>query len=94
MNFAQRLENFGERTALILEDHSTISYAELARRADAVFANAPAVATALSPWGRTVFSPRLVVGNCVVPDISLADAPPVGPAVVGAAGPTRNGADC
>lgn len=49
MNFAQRLENFGERTALILEDHSTISYAELARRADAVFANAPAVATARTP---------------------------------------------
>lgn len=38
--FAQRLESFGERTALLADDGQRLSYADLAARADGVFADA------------------------------------------------------
>lgn len=49
MNFAARLEQFGNRPALILEDGKTVRYKELARQADAVFRapGAPVVARTL-----------------------------------------------
>lgn len=49
MTFATELEKYGDRSAVVLEDGTQISYRELARRSDAIFSlpGAPATSRAL-----------------------------------------------